>query len=81
MLGLRRSRRRILQALQQPEAMPLPLCLPRDAVACRYGGDEFVILLTEVSHASDAVLVVDKVIAKLGAPSRVGDRETVFFDA
>lgn len=39
----------------------------------RLGGDEFLILLTEVSHASDAVLVVDKVIAKLGAPSRVGD--------
>ncbi|WP_149194664.1 diguanylate cyclase domain-containing protein [Luteimonas suaedae] len=39
----------------------------------RYGGDEFLILLTEVSHASDAALVADKVIAALAAPSRVGD--------
>ena len=38
----------------------------------RHGGDEFLILL-EVSHASDAVLIADKVIAALGAPSRVGD--------
>ncbi|RNF83336.1 diguanylate cyclase domain-containing protein [Montanilutibacter psychrotolerans] len=40
---------------------------------CRYGGDEFLILLTEVSHASDSTLVADKVIAALAVPSRVGD--------
>jgi diguanylate cyclase (GGDEF)-like protein len=46
----------------------------RDAdTLSRLGGDEFLILLTEVSHPSDAVLVVDKVIAKLSAPSRVGN--------
>ena len=42
----------------------------------RYGGDEFVILLTEVAQASDAALVAEKVIAALAAPSlpsRVGD--------
>lgn len=39
----------------------------------RYGGDEFLILLTEISQASDASLVADKVIATLGVPSRVGD--------
>ena len=39
----------------------------------RHGGDEFLILLTEVSQASDAVLIADKVLATLGAPSRVGD--------
>src|SRR4249919_309632 len=39
----------------------------------RYGGDEFLILLTEISQASDASLVADKVIAALGVPSRVGD--------
>ncbi|HEY0661168.1 MAG TPA: diguanylate cyclase [Lysobacter sp.] len=39
----------------------------------RYGGDEFLILLTEVSHASDSTLVADKVIAALAAPSRVGE--------
>jgi diguanylate cyclase (GGDEF)-like protein len=40
---------------------------------CRHGGDEFVILLTEVTQASDAILIADKVMAALGAPSRVGD--------
>jgi diguanylate cyclase len=40
----------------------------------RHGGDEFVILLTDVSQASDATRIADKVIAALGAPSRVGDR-------
>jgi len=39
----------------------------------RHGGDEFVILLTEVSQAADATLIADKVLAALGAPSRVGD--------
>jgi diguanylate cyclase (GGDEF)-like protein len=39
----------------------------------RHGGDEFLILLTEVSQASDAVLVADKVFAALAAPSLVGD--------
>lgn len=39
----------------------------------RYGGDEFVILLAEVSRPSDAILVADKLIAALGAPCRVGE--------
>jgi diguanylate cyclase (GGDEF)-like protein len=39
----------------------------------RHGGDEFLILLTEVSQASDAVLVADKVVAALAAPSLVGE--------
>jgi diguanylate cyclase (GGDEF)-like protein len=39
----------------------------------RHGGDEFLILLTEVSEASDAVLVAEKAIAALGTPHRVGD--------
>lgn len=39
----------------------------------RYGGDEFLILLTEISQPSDAILVADKLLAALGAPSRVGE--------
>jgi diguanylate cyclase (GGDEF)-like protein len=39
----------------------------------RHGGDEFVILLTEVAQAADAALVADKVIAALDAPARVGE--------
>ncbi len=41
-------------------------------LVCRYGGDEFLILLTELSQASDATLVADKLIAALDAPCCVG---------
>ena len=39
----------------------------------RYGGDEFMVLLAEVAQGSDALLVADKVIALLGAPSQIGE--------
>lgn len=39
----------------------------------RHGGDEFLVLLTEVSKPTDAIIVADKVIAALGAPSRFGE--------
>jgi diguanylate cyclase (GGDEF)-like protein len=39
----------------------------------RHGGDEFLILLTEVLQASEAMNVADKLITALGTPSRFGD--------
>jgi diguanylate cyclase (GGDEF)-like protein len=39
----------------------------------RHGGDEFLILLTEVSHATDVVQIAAKLIAVLGLPTRVGE--------
>ena len=39
----------------------------------RHGGDEFVILLTEVSEPADAGVIALKILSALGAPSRVGD--------
>ena len=41
----------------------------------RYGGDEFVILLTEVSQAADAALIAGKLLAALGEPLRAGDHD------
>lgn len=41
----------------------------------RYGGDEFLILLTEVAQVADAVEVADKVRAVLGVPCRVEGHE------
>jgi len=38
----------------------------------RHGGDEFLVLLTGISRASDAAQIADKIIAALSAPSRVG---------
>lgn len=39
----------------------------------RHGGDEFLILLAEVSRLSDVVLVADKVLAALDAPTSFGE--------
>jgi diguanylate cyclase (GGDEF)-like protein len=39
----------------------------------RHGGDEFLILLTELSQAADVVPIAEKVIVALAAPNRVGD--------
>jgi diguanylate cyclase len=41
--------------------------------ASRHGGDEFLILVTEVAHASDAMRVAEKVAAALGMPLRIGN--------
>ncbi|HZH08092.1 MAG TPA: diguanylate cyclase, partial [Lautropia sp.] len=39
----------------------------------RHGGDEFLVLLSEISNASDAALIADKVLAALEAPAKVGE--------
>jgi diguanylate cyclase (GGDEF)-like protein len=39
----------------------------------RHGGDEFLMLVGEISQASDAAVIAAKVLATLSAPSRVGD--------
>ena len=41
-------------------------------IVSRHGGDEFLILLGEVSRPSDAVRIADKVIVALGVPSVIG---------
>jgi diguanylate cyclase (GGDEF)-like protein len=39
----------------------------------RHGGDEFLVLVGEVSRAADAGMIAAKILAVLTAPSRVGD--------
>ncbi len=39
----------------------------------RLGGDEFLILLTEVTQPADATLIARKVTAALGTPNRIGE--------
>jgi diguanylate cyclase (GGDEF)-like protein len=39
----------------------------------RHGGDEFLILLSEITQASDAALTAAKILAALGVPAKVGD--------
>jgi diguanylate cyclase len=39
----------------------------------RHGGDEFLILLTEVSHVADVVQIATKLISALARPARIGE--------
>jgi len=41
----------------------------------RHSGDEFLILLTEVSYAADAAVIATKLLAALCDPMHVGDRD------
>lgn len=41
----------------------------------RYGGDEFVVLLADVSHGADALLVADQMIALLNQPCQIGGHQ------
>lgn len=42
---------------------------------CRYGGDEFVLLVADVAVASDAAIVAKKILAAIAQPIRVSDHE------
>ena len=41
----------------------------------RHGGDEFLVLLSEVSHVADAAFIAGKLLAALREPLRVGELE------
>lgn len=43
----------------------------------RHGGDEFLILLAEVSEGADALLIADKVLTALSAPTPIEDQLVV----
>jgi diguanylate cyclase (GGDEF)-like protein/PAS domain S-box-containing protein len=42
---------------------------------CRQGGDEFVVLLSEVTSAAGATFSADNLLAAIAAPHRIGDRD------
>jgi diguanylate cyclase len=57
----------------QRVAARLSGCIRGCDTACRYGGDEFVILLPEVRGTEDVEAVVVKVRASLAIPHRLGE--------
>jgi diguanylate cyclase len=58
----------------QEVAARLSSCIRGCDTACRYGGDEFVILLPEIRGKEDAEAVVQKIGACLSKPHVVGDQ-------
>ncbi len=46
----------------------LTSCIRRSDTACRFGGDEFVVLLTDIESRNQAIAVINKVIVELSAP-------------
>jgi diguanylate cyclase len=59
--------------LLQQVAARLLHCIRGCDTACRYGGDEFVIMLPEVRGAEDVEAVKEKLRAHLSEPFRLGD--------
>jgi diguanylate cyclase (GGDEF)-like protein/PAS domain S-box-containing protein len=49
-------------------------CVRRTDTVCRMGGDEFVILLSQVEHAEDAALTARKILRAVAAPHIIDDK-------
>jgi len=56
-------------------AAQLTRCVRSSDTVSRQGGDEFVVLLSEMVHASDAIATATKILAAVAEPHRVADHE------
>jgi diguanylate cyclase (GGDEF)-like protein/PAS domain S-box-containing protein len=61
--------------LLQSVAQRLLECVRGSDTVSRQGGDEFVVLLSEVAHAQDAAVSAKKILMVLGAPYRIGPHD------
>jgi len=61
--------------LLQSVAQRLLGCVRRSDTVCRQGGDEFVILLSEINQAQDAAVSAEKMLQALAAPHRIDSHE------
>jgi len=59
--------------LLQSAARRLEHCIRHSDTVSRHGGDEFVVLLSEVESAEDAVCVSGKLITAMAEPHLIGD--------
>ena len=58
-------------AVLQSVAKRLVACVRNSDTVCRQGGDEFVILLSEVACPEDAAFSADKLLASIAEPHRI----------
>jgi diguanylate cyclase (GGDEF)-like protein/PAS domain S-box-containing protein len=61
--------------LLQSIARRLVACVRDSDTVSRHGGDEFVLLLSEVSRAEDAASTADKILAAVSRPHRIGHQD------
>ncbi len=62
---------RLLQSIAQR----LLACVRNSDAVSRQGGDEFVILLSEIAHAQDAAIIADKILLALSTPHRIDQHD------
>lgn len=58
-------------ALLREVATRLNTCVRVGDTVCRQGGDEFIVVLTEIAHADDAAVVAEKIVARIAEPFEV----------
>ena len=56
-------------------AQRLRTCVRESDTVSRHGGDEFLILLSEVDHPDDAGVIAEKIVASMSEPYLVGGHE------
>jgi diguanylate cyclase (GGDEF)-like protein/PAS domain S-box-containing protein len=61
--------------LLQSVALRLLDCVRRSDTVSRQGGDEFVILLSEVTQPQDAAVSAEKILQAMSAPHRIGPHD------
>jgi diguanylate cyclase (GGDEF)-like protein/PAS domain S-box-containing protein len=64
------------QLLEQV-AERLKLCLREDDSVARTGGDEFVILLAQITHPDDAVVIAQRILDEIAKPYSIASHELV----
>jgi len=52
----------------------LSICVRTGDTVSRQGGDEFMIVLSEITHSDDAAQVADKIIKAINVPVRIADK-------
>jgi diguanylate cyclase (GGDEF)-like protein len=58
----------------QSVAKRIVACIRRTDTVSRYGGDEFVVLLSQVGQAEDAVFIARKILNSLGEPLHIDQK-------